>query len=136
MELAVGKPPIRKKRRQSFSVRLDTDPALMLRSLASADNVSISDSAEELIFFAFRSRAYAIKGKAVADHPAPKMPPRPRSAVPRASITVRLQGVDKAMLQAVAERFGMPLVAFVEELITFSLSSRTYKAKLAALPPD
>lgn len=132
----MGKLPTRKKPRQPFSVRLDTDPAHMLRSLASADKVSISDYAEELIFFAFRSRAFAIKAKAVADHPAPKMPPRPRSTVPRVSITVRLQGVDKAMLQAVAERFGMSLGAFVEELITFSLSSRTYKAKLAALPPD
>lgn len=126
--------PIRKKPRQPLSIRLDTDLDRAFRALTAAAGVSLSDCAEELIFFALRSRAYANKAKALADNPAPVPAPRQKSSGPRFSVTVRLQIVDLATLQTVAERFGMTPVAFAEELIAFSLNSRTYKAKLAALP--
>jgi hypothetical protein len=117
-------------------VRLDIEEAETLRALAEFYEKSLSEYAEELIFFALRSRAYKAKSKELheAPKPLPAPEPRPRSSAPRAPITVRMEATDVGTLKDVAERFGMIMVEFAEELITFSLHSRTYKAKINALP--
>lgn len=127
---------IKKVPRQPFSVRLDIEEAETLRALAEFYEKSLSEYAEELIFFALRSRAYKDRAKELLEAPKPLPVPesRPRSSAPRAPITVRMKAIDVATLKAVAERFGMIMVEFAEELITFSLHSRTYKAKINALP--
>lgn len=129
---------MKKAPRQPFSVRLDLEESKTLRALAAAYQLSLSEYSEELIFFALRSRAYKAKAKELAASrspaPAPPSGPRARSAAPRDSITVRVEASDHATLKALADRFGVSLVEFAEELISFSLHSRTYKAKINVLP--